>query len=479
MTYHQTGNTFHPVSYLDKTVSGAVAVFNSMECSGELSNSSQPVVVGPQDFKTRFKVVKVETTEPLKRGRWTCIDFTDKHSTQEVRAPVTTATTTAASVSKPTTKTSEILPSRPGSALTRDAAETVIPGDSSASDQLTTTAVKAEQELPDAGVQSAAEEKESEVRGSSAGPEPGRQVTNNTSTGLHISLAQSQQQSVPVITATPSVQSPHTQHNNMPDYSAIQNSLGQVIRLNDGTLAQVALAPIPQQQQPIVKIIPNSTNQQMVHPHPQQVMVNAQGQHFLVSNQQPNPSQVPQQSNRSQTAQQPQQSSTRSQQPQQPQQPPQHPVRSQNTVQPSLVPQQAQTVTGSQAVLSNTNQPMQSQPGAAQPQATTSAGIVNHQPSPATSSAQQTLGGTSVSSRGSHSLVMSTGITTMAPTPASHAHPYNVPFLPAVGGSLDSAFSAVNSVISLEDGDGLVERLEEMVSNRLAEEHREGELDER
>jgi len=203
--------------------------------------------------------------------------------------------------------------------------------------------------------------------------------------------------------------------------------------------------------------------------------VNAQGQHFLVSNQQPNPSQVPQQSNRSQTAQQPQQSSTRSQQPQQP---PQHPVRSQNTVQPSLVPQQAQTVTGSQAVLNNTNQPMQSQPGAAQPQATTSAGIVNHQPSPATSSAQQTLGGTSVSSRGSHSLVMSTGITTMAPTPASHAHPYNVPFLPAVGGSLDSAFSAVNSVISLEDGDGLVERLEEMVSNRLAEEHREGELDE-
>merc|ERR1711974_551776 len=35
-----------------------------------------------------------------------------------------------------------------------------------------------------------------------------------------------------------------------------------------------------------------------------------------------------------------------------------------------------------------------------------------------------------------------------------------------------------NSVINLEDGDCLVERLEEMVSNRLAEEHRDGELDE-
>ena len=31
-----------------------------------------------QDFRNRFKIVKVETTEPLKRGRWTCFDFVDK-----------------------------------------------------------------------------------------------------------------------------------------------------------------------------------------------------------------------------------------------------------------------------------------------------------------------------------------------------------------------------------------------------------------
>ena len=77
---------------------------------------------------------------------------------------------------------------------------------------------------------------------------------------------------------------------------------------------------------------------------------------------------------------------------------------------------------------------------------------------------------------------------TIPPAPASQAvsqaHLYNIPVGPPLGGlvntnSLDSAFSAVNSVINLEDGDCLVERLEEMVSNRLAEEHRDGELDER
>ena len=77
VTYQHTGDTFHPVSYLDKAVSGAVAVFNSMEFGTELNSSNAPVV-GPQDFKTKFKVVKVDTTQPLKRGRWTCIDFSDK-----------------------------------------------------------------------------------------------------------------------------------------------------------------------------------------------------------------------------------------------------------------------------------------------------------------------------------------------------------------------------------------------------------------
>ena len=549
VTYHQTGNTFHPVSYLDKTVSGAVAVFNSMECSGELSSSSQPVVVGPQDFKTRFKVVKVETTEPLKRGRWTCIDFTDKHSTPEVSKPATMASNTTA-VSVAATKTSEIPPSRPDSALPRDTTEPVIPGDSNnPSDQLSTA--KTDLELADCyppHPPHPGDEKETEVRGSSAGPEPVRQVSGTSSSGLQISLGQSQH-SVPVITATPPVQSPHTANSNLPDFSSIQNSLGQVIRLNDGTLAQVALAPIAQQQQPMVKIIPNTTNQQIVHS--QQVVVNAQGQHFLVSQQQ-NLSQVPQQSqsqtqqsNRSQIAQQPPQSaspqqqltSTRNQQQQQHQalQSHQQSVRSQqnlpqqasavtavphqqqnsaggaavgqqqNTASAVAVVQQhqSQNIPGSQGVIINTTLPMQ---GVVLPQVTTTAGILP-QPPPTTSVTQQhTLTARACTSIGqsgvvnsvvssrvvstsaqqqqspvSHSLLMSSSI---APTPASQGHLYNIPLGPPLGGlantnSLDSAFSAVNSVINMEDGDCLVERLEEMVSNRLADEHRDGELDER
>ena len=280
------------------------------------------MVVGPQDFKTRFKVVKVETTEPLKRGRWTCIDFTDKHSTPEVSKPATAAGNTS-TVSKPATasKPAEIPPSRPESALPRDTAEPVIAGEAGNTSELAGAKTEGEggESYPPAPPH-AGEEKESEGRGGSAGPEPGRQLSGTSSSGLHISLAQSQHSSVvPVITATPPVQSPHTANNNLPDFSSIQNSLGQVIRLNDGTLAQVALAPIPQQQQPIVKIIPNTTNQQMAHS--QQVVVNAQGQHFLVSQQQQNLSQVPQQSqsqtqqsNRSQIAQQPPQSASPQQQ---------------------------------------------------------------------------------------------------------------------------------------------------------------------
>ena len=532
-------------------MSGAVAVFNSMECSGELSSNSQPVVVGPQDFKTRFKVVKVETTEPLRRGRWTCIDFTDKHSTPEVSKPASAASNTT-SVSKPATKTSEIPPSRPDSALPRDTADPVIGGEGNNTSDHQLSGAKPDLEGGDSyPAPPPGEEKEGvEVRGGSAGPEPGRQgvsgVGGTSSSGLHISLAQSQH-TVPVITATPPVQSPHTANNNLPDLSSIQNSLGQVIRLNDGTLAQVALAPIPQQQQPIVKIIP-TTNQQIVHS--QQVVVNAQGHHFLVSQQQQNLSQVPQQSqsqtqqsNRSQIAQQPPQSaspqqplantrnqqqhqslqhpqSVRSQQnvpqqanpvppgPHQQQNPaaPQNPVggggQQQNTS--SAVGQQHQT----QGVIISTALPMQ---GVVLPQVTTTAGGGGGgggvpQPAPTTSVTQQqqhsltvrsAVVNSVVSSRvvssaaqqqqqqqqspGSHSLLMSS---TIAPTPASQAHLYNIPLGPPLGGlvntnSLDSAFSAVNSVINLEDGDCLVERLEEMVSNRLAEEHRDGELDER
>jgi len=405
----------------------------------------------------------------------------------------------------------------------------VIPGDSN---NATDLSAKTDLELADCYPPHAVDEKETEVRGSSAGPEPGRQVSGTSSSGLHISLAQSQH-TVPVITATPPVQSPHTGNNNLPDFNSIQNSLGQVIRLNDGTLAQVALTPIPQPQQPIVKILPNNTNQQIVHS--QQVVVNAQGQHFLVSQQQQNLSQVPQQpqqSNRSQIAQQPPQSAspqqqltnTRTQQQHQSLQTHQQAVRSQqnlpqqvntvtalphqqqntvgggvgqqqNTASAGLQQHQTQNIPGNQGVLQ----------GVVLPQVTTSAGIVP-QPPPTTSVTQQhtltvractSIGQSGVVNSVVSSRVVSTSAqqqqspvsqslqmsSTITPTPASQGHLYNMPLGPPLGGlvntnSLDSAFSAVNSVINMEDGDCLVERLEEMVSNRLAEEHRDGELDE-
>merc|ERR1719232_628741 len=360
VTYHNTGSTSYPVSYLDKAVSGAVAVFNSMECEAQMNLTSQPVL-GPQDFKTKFKVVKVETTKPLNRGRWTCFDFTDKNTSSSSASEVSksqavTSSNTSAN-SKPTTKTSDLVTSsRPGSTLPRESAEpssvitsdNVIGSNNVTSNDIVNHPVKSDQEQSDTVSSAAAtvtEDKEVEtlgppkvevVRGSSAVPEAvPRQVTaapapptaaaypsppataaaaastapaptssssNTAAAGLNISLSQ---QSVPVITPTPSqVQSPHT-GGNMPDFNALQNTIGQVIRLNDGTLAQVALAPLPQQQQAVqVKLIPNSgsTNpgQQMtqtqVHQQQPQVMVNAQGQHFLVSQtqQQQNINQVPQ-----------------------------------------------------------------------------------------------------------------------------------------------------------------------------------------
>ena len=79
----------YPVSYVDNAtgyipVAGTMAVINNVVSGGvsEVPVSSQ-AVAGPHDFRLRFKIVKVETTEPLKRGRWTCLDFNDKPAVKE------------------------------------------------------------------------------------------------------------------------------------------------------------------------------------------------------------------------------------------------------------------------------------------------------------------------------------------------------------------------------------------------------------
>ena len=658
MTFHQSGNTFHPVSYLDKAVSGAVAVYNSMECGGELglATSSQQgaVTVGPQDFKTKFKVVKVETTEPLKRGRWTCIDFTDKQHTAppsasepskqaasaggQVSGTAAQSGASSANASKPATKTSEMVAtSRPGSTLPRETPESAAsvinsdsaappgPGHAQTAEPSFHLHSKSDQELAEAGgLAAAAEEKEpevvsppkAEVRATSAGPEsakpspgaapssaapsypaaasyPSPVSTAASSSSAAPSLAMQQSVITPTPAPAPStVQSPHAVQPGggagagqpalpqQPDFNTLQNTIGQVIRLTDGTLAQVALAPLPQQQQ-MVKIIPNSTNQQMVHQ--QQVMVNAQGQQFLVSQQQQNINQVPQpqqqQSNRSQIQSQPQtqqqqqpppqitagqqQPSNRSQQQPQQQQQSQSVMRSQ----PSAGPVQQQPVTTVAGVqqpqqqqqqhpipanpgVISTPLPMQPQPpppqqmsavvGGAAPQqpqqvssAVASSAQQQQQPVPAATpasagvSTQQqqakvtasqhqhhnsAAAGQSVvvvsgtapapakrpSASGGGVVVTSVRAASSSSQPSSHnnggtvtvsspqvaaPHPYAAP-APAslfLGPGLDTGYggSVVSSVVgSMMDSDGLVERLEDLVSTQFGEEARDGELGE-
>ena len=90
MTYEtgQGGAEPYPVSYVDTSgyipVAGTMAVINIVADGGV---SEVPVlgqtVAGPHNLRDRFKIVKVETTEPLKRGRWTCFDFKDKPAVKE------------------------------------------------------------------------------------------------------------------------------------------------------------------------------------------------------------------------------------------------------------------------------------------------------------------------------------------------------------------------------------------------------------
>lgn len=74
-----------------------------------------------------------------------------------------------------------------------------------------------------------------------------------------------------------------------------------------------------------------------------------------------------------------------------------------------------------------------------------------------------------------------TSVTSLAPTVVSHPSFYNFVSPPqsvvSVNPSLDSGFSAtVNSFTLVSDSEGLVERLEDLVSHQLSEETRDGEL---
>jgi hypothetical protein len=80
--------------------------------------------VAHQDFRNRFKIVKVETTEPLKRGRWTCFDFVDKPAAKEKIAAATTSAEAgdkkAAGTGNIPAAVAKVVTSRPASSMARE-----------------------------------------------------------------------------------------------------------------------------------------------------------------------------------------------------------------------------------------------------------------------------------------------------------------------------------------------------------------------
>ena len=117
----------------------AVIVNKEEEGQGGVSEVQLPSTqqVAQQDFRNRFKIVKVETTEPLKRGRWTCFDFVDKPAAKDKAAttapecgsvPVGDKAAKAAAVPSAATNVAtaaatggqKIVSSRPASSMARE-----------------------------------------------------------------------------------------------------------------------------------------------------------------------------------------------------------------------------------------------------------------------------------------------------------------------------------------------------------------------
>lgn len=85
------GSTIAPISSMPFAVQACRPpehiIIHSDQCPNKSSTSADHDHVvgkeGPQPVRAdRFKVVKIESTEPFKRGRWTCMDFLDSANTQ-------------------------------------------------------------------------------------------------------------------------------------------------------------------------------------------------------------------------------------------------------------------------------------------------------------------------------------------------------------------------------------------------------------
>ena len=90
------------------------------------STPGQGPVHGPRD---RFKVVKIETSAPQKRGRWTCIEYADKNASTASAATtaVTTTTTTTTTASSSTAATVTDVHMTQTAPSTLSAVEPVVP----------------------------------------------------------------------------------------------------------------------------------------------------------------------------------------------------------------------------------------------------------------------------------------------------------------------------------------------------------------
>jgi hypothetical protein len=72
-----------------------ISEFGFVDGHSGASTPGQGPVHGPRD---RFKVVRIETSAPQKRGRWTCIEYADKNSSTSSVAQAPSTTTAAAEV---------------------------------------------------------------------------------------------------------------------------------------------------------------------------------------------------------------------------------------------------------------------------------------------------------------------------------------------------------------------------------------------
>lgn len=97
------GSTTAPISSIPFTVQAGRPpehiIIHTEQCANKSSTSTEhDHVVGKEGSQPvradRFKVVKIESTEPFKRGRWTCMDFLDSANTPFGGAPSQTGSTT-------------------------------------------------------------------------------------------------------------------------------------------------------------------------------------------------------------------------------------------------------------------------------------------------------------------------------------------------------------------------------------------------